>query len=54
MQGVVIYGIEDRRIVRGRLYMGDLPDDTNGALFGERYVSFVVKGRTGGARYRLI
>jgi hypothetical protein len=44
MQGVVIYGIEARRIVRGRLYMGDLPDDTNGALFGERYVSFGVKG----------
>jgi hypothetical protein len=29
MQGVVIYGIEARRIVRGRLYMGDLPDDSN-------------------------
>ena len=27
VQGVVIYGIEDRRIVRGRLYMGDLPQD---------------------------
>jgi hypothetical protein len=28
VQGVVIYGIEDGRIVRGRLYMGDLPEDT--------------------------
>ncbi len=27
-QGVVIYGIEDGRIVRGRLYMGDLPEHT--------------------------
>lgn len=25
VRGVVIYGIEDGRIVRGRLYMGDLP-----------------------------
>jgi ketosteroid isomerase-like protein len=28
MQGVVIYGIEDGRIVRGRLYMGDLPEQS--------------------------
>lgn len=26
VQGVIIYGIEDGRIARGRLYMGDLPD----------------------------
>jgi hypothetical protein len=26
LQGVVIYRIEGVRIVRGRLYMGDLPD----------------------------
>ena len=29
VQGVVIYGIEEGRIVRGRLYVGDLPEDTN-------------------------
>lgn len=29
VQGVVIYGIEDGRIVRGRLYMGDPPEDTD-------------------------
>jgi ketosteroid isomerase-like protein len=28
VQGVVIYGIEAGRIVRGRLYMGDLPEHT--------------------------
>jgi ketosteroid isomerase-like protein len=28
VQGVVIYGIEDGRIVRGRLYMGDLSAHT--------------------------
>jgi ketosteroid isomerase-like protein len=30
VQGVVIYGIEGGRIVRGRLYMGDRPEHTGG------------------------
>jgi ketosteroid isomerase-like protein len=29
VSGVVIYGIEDGRIVRGRLYVGYLPEDTD-------------------------
>jgi ketosteroid isomerase-like protein len=31
LQGVVIYGIDDGRIVRGRLYMGELPERTDSA-----------------------
>jgi ketosteroid isomerase-like protein len=29
VQGVVIYGVADGRIVRGRLYVGDLPEETD-------------------------